>query len=114
MNIILQWIDMIWLVLIPLVAHPHQRKIAVATFLACALMMRMQVELMNSTGFDTGFLPFMKSTAMERGMVVYNFFYMLYTLFAFHLPRSKPAVFMGASITIFFIAFTSSMFIMVL
>ena len=114
MDIILQWIDFIWLPIIAAVVHKEQRVLAIGAFFSCALMMRLQIELINSTGFSTGFLPFMTSTAQQRGLAVYSIFYMLYTLLALYSPRAKKPVFLAASITIFFAALVVSMIVMLL
>jgi hypothetical protein len=114
MGFILQWIDLIWLPVMMLVVHKKQRLMAGGLFLACALMMRMQVELINSTGFSAGFLPLLESGAKERGLVVYSVFYMLYIILAIFSSGTKPIVFMAASITIFFAAMVVSMIVMVL
>lgn len=114
MHLILQWIDFIWLpVILAIVAKKH-RPLAVGMFLSCALMMRLQVELIQSTGFSTGFLPFMTSNIYNRALGVYNVFYMIYVLLAMYSPKTKKSIFLGASITIFFAASITSMIVLVL
>ncbi len=114
MSFILQWIDLIWLPVFMVVVHKKQRPLAAGLFLSCALMMRLQIELVQSTGFSTGFLPFMTSSIQTRALSVYNVFYILYVLLAFYSPKVKSIVFMAASITIFFAAMVVSMIVMVL
>lgn len=114
MDFILQWIDFIWLPVIVAVVHKKQRLLAAGMFFSCALMMRLQIELITSTGFETGFLPFMTSGVQSRGLAVYSIFYMIYTLLAFYSPRTKKPVFLAASITIFFAALVVSMIVMLL
>ena len=70
MPFILQWIDLIWLPLMMLVVHKDQRLIAIGFFAACALMMRLEIELMTSTGFITGMLPLMESHIHYRGLIM--------------------------------------------
>ena len=114
MGFILQYIDLIWLPVMMLVVHKKQRLMVAGLFLSCALMMRLQVELMASTGFSTGFLPLMESSSEPRGFAVYNVFYMLYIILAIFSAGTERVVFMAASITIFFAAMVVSMLVMVL
>jgi hypothetical protein len=114
MGFILQYIDLIWLPVMLLVVHKKQRLMVGGLFLACALMMRLQVELIESTGFSSGFLPLLESSAQTRGFMVYSVFYMLYVILAIFSAGTKPIVFMAASITIFFAAMVVSMIVMVL
>lgn len=114
MNIILQWIDFIWLPVILLVVNKQQKAVAAGMFLSCALMMRLQIELIESTGFNTGLLNFLGSNVHNRALAVYNIFYMAYVMLALFSPRVMAAVFLGASITIFFAASITSMIVMVL
>lgn len=113
-SVVLQWIDLIWLPLAVAVVHKDQRWWAAGTIISCLLMMRMQVELIESTGYTHGFLGLIKADVQSRAMMVYTFFYVGYVLLAFYSPRTKGSVFMAASIGIFFMAFFSSTFIMLL
>ena len=114
MNIILLWIDLVWLPLALLIVHKPHRFWVLATLASCMLMMRMQVQLMESIGYEYGFLHLLTSHAADRAMVVYNFFYAVYMLLAFYSPNTQGVVFMAASIGIFFMAFFSSSFVMLL
>ena len=49
--LIYQWIDLFWLVMIPLAAHKGHRLIAAGFVLSCMLMLRLQVEIMESIDY---------------------------------------------------------------
>ncbi len=114
MHFILQWIDFIWLPLMMVVVSKNQRIFAAGFFAACAFMMRMEVELMTSTGFVTGMLPLMQSHVFYRGIVVYSLFYGLYLALCLYSPNARNVILMAASITIFFAASVVSMLVMLL
>jgi hypothetical protein len=103
MNFILQWIDIIWLLLAGLVLHKGQRLPALAAILACMVMMRLMIELMESAGYPRGIIGFVSIPVAVRGMAVYSFFYVAYLLYAYSL-RSTGAIFLATSIAIFFAA----------
>jgi len=114
MTIILQWIDLIWLPVMLLVVDKKQRLMVTGMFISCALMMRMQVELMEWTGFTHGFLHLLEWPVQNRAIATYNIFYALYTLLAIFSPYARGSVFLAASITIFFAAMVVSMLVMCL
>ena len=114
MNNALQWIDFIWLPLALVVVHKDQRLWALGMIGSCLLMMRMQIELIEGTGYTHGFLGLIAADIRTRAMIAYTFFYVVYLLLCFYSPNTKGSVFMAASISIFFMAFFSSTVIMLL
>lgn len=114
MNFILQWIDLIWVPIGLLAVHKHQRAMAAGLFIGCMVMMRLQVELMHSTGFPNGFTPFLQADAHIRGLIVYTVFYVVYIVLAIYSPKTEGAVFLAASLSIFFGALFTSMIAMVI
>ena len=111
---IYDYIDIIWLPVIVFVVHKHQRWLAFAFVLTCLLTFRAQVELMEMTGYDTGFLPFMQSHIQPRGLIVYSVIFCLYTALAYFSPRSQKIIFFAASLTIYIFSFCVSMLLMAL
>lgn len=114
MDFILQWIDLIWLPIGVLAVHKPQRVITGCLFVGCMLMMRLQVELMNSTGFTTGFTPLMTSGVLARGLAVYSLFYAVFIGLAIYSPKTETPIFMAAAISIFFSALFVSMIVMII
>jgi hypothetical protein len=111
---ILQWIDVIWLPLAWFVVHKEQRLWAVGCILSCMVMMRMLSELMISIGYPRGLIGLWSMPVHDRGLLVYSFFYFVYLVLAYYSPYSKGALFMAASITIFFAASFTYALVMVL
>lgn len=113
-QLIYQWIDLIWL---PIgwfsVARQHRLKVIIFV-LACAITMRTQIELVQSTGFNSGFLPLMDSPLYTRGLIIYSVMIALFLLLAHYSPRTRNIVFFTASLSIYIFAFCVSMVIMLL
>jgi hypothetical protein len=107
-------IDLVWFPLALLAAHRHQRVIVILFLAACMLMMRLLIELIESTGYTHGFLGLLHAPLLTRGLAVYSVFYALYLLIAFLSPGSFKVVLMAASITIFFAASVSAVLVMLL
>ena len=114
MDLILQWIDLIWLPITLAVVHKYQRAFAAGYILSCVFMLRLQTELLMSTGFKDGFTGLIDMTAFDRGLITYSLFHIVYIIMAIYSPSSQRAVFLSASITIFFAALFVSMGIMVI
>lgn len=108
------YIDAAWIPLALLVVHRHQRLFVLGFFLACMLMMRLLVELVESTGYPRGIVGLLDAPLFLRGLCVYSVFYALYLLVVHFSPGSFKAVLMAASITIFFAATICAAIVMVL
>lgn len=113
-NIIYQWIDLFWLVMVLVAVHKQHRLLAAGYVLSCVFMLRLQVEIMGSIHYSTGILRVMDSDVFDRGLIVYSVFYLLYFLMAHYSPGSRQVIFMAASLSIFFFALSVSTFVMVL
>ena len=108
------WIDLIWIPVGLFMVEKHQRVWLSAFFIANMVMMRLLAELIGSTGFKTGMLPFMTSHAFDRALVVYSIYYALFLVIAHYSPNSDKHVFLAASISVFFIAAVTAVIVMVL
>ena len=114
MPLILQWIDLIWLPLAWLVIPKKLRWWGLATLVSCMVMMRLMTELMQSIGYPHGIIGLISMSVEMRGLLVHNFFYMVYVLLAFFSPNAYRSVFMAASITVFFASWLCFAAVMVL
>lgn len=114
MGLIHDWADIIWIPIAVVSVHKGQRIKAAAFVLFCMLTMRLQVELIRDTGFDTGYLNFMHSDIFNRAQIVYSVFIVLFLILSHYSPNTRGAIYMAASISIYFMAFFSSMLIMLL
>lgn len=114
MDVLYQWLDLLWLPIVLFIVTKEQRLWAVGFLFSCMLMMRLQVEVMHEIGYTKGFTNLLTSTAFDRGLVVYSIFYVAYLILAHYSPNTKGPMFIAGSISIFFMAFFSSTFIMLL
>lgn len=111
---IMNYIDLIWLPIGYLAVHKEQRLVTIAFFISCFIMMRLQIEMMVSLGFETGFLPFITWHVQNTALVIYMLFYVAFLAMAHWSPPSDKHIFFAASISIFFAALFTSMIIMML
>ncbi|MAH05534.1 MAG: hypothetical protein VYC19_10860 [Pseudomonadota bacterium] len=114
MGLIHDWADVIWIPIAAVSVHKGQRIKAVVFVLFCMATMRLQDELIRDTGYETGYLNFMHSDIFNRAQISYSVFIVLYLILSHYSPNTKGAVYMAASISIYFMAFFTSMFIMLL
>jgi hypothetical protein len=114
MNFIFQYLDVLWLFVALLVVKRHQRVWALGFFVFCMVMMRMQIELMESTGFSRGFIGLLEYDARTRGLAVYSLAYVIYLVLVLFSPYARGTLLMAASISVFFAALFTSMIVMCL
>ena len=114
MNFVIQWIDVIWLPIAWFVVHKHQRSWTMGLIVSCMVMMRLQIELMVSIGYENGLVGFFDAHVSHRALTVYSLFYMLFIGLAAYSPNTRQVIVMGAAISVFFAAFFISTLIMVL
>lgn len=113
-DLIYQWIDFIWLPIGFMVVRKDQRLMTVAFIFTCLLTLRTQVELIESTGYSTGFLGIMDSPLLGRGMVVYGLVITLFLVLAYYSPRTRGVIFFAATLSMYILAFCLSLLIMTL
>lgn len=110
----LEWIDFAW-VPVALFALRGSQKWQGALFVAAGgLMLRLQAEMMETLGYPTGFLPFLASDVLYRGMIVYSALYVVYFALAFWSPGSRHSVFLAFTLSFFFFCLFVSSLAMVL
>lgn len=106
------WLDAVWLVIAPLVVHRGQKLKAFAFVALCMTVMRLQIGIVESTGFKTGFTGLWKASLYHRGLITYSMFFTIYLLLSYFSPYTKGVIYLAASITIFFMAFVASSLVM--
>lgn len=114
MDFVYQWIDVAWLPLALLMVHKPHRWLTLGFMLSSMLMMRLLVELMESTGYAYGFMPVLMSHVRTRALIVYSVFYVFFMIIAYYSPGSSKIVFLAASISIFIMTGVVATLIMVL
>ncbi len=112
MGFILNWIDLIWLPVGVFAVHKQHKAWAAGYFISCMIMLRLQTELIQSTGFKDGFTGLIEMDVFTRGQLTYTFFYILYIGLAIYSPGTRGTIFMAATISLFFAAMLTSMVIM--
>lgn len=109
-----QWIDALWIPVLLLSTHGMNRLLAAGFVCAGMLMMRLQVELMESIGYPNGILQLLKIPLFERGLIIYSVFYLLYAIMAHYSPGATKVIVLASSITMLFSALLVSSIAMVL
>lgn len=108
------WIDLLWIPVGWLAVERGKRLLTTGFVLSCVLLLRLQVELMQSIGAPYGFFGFMKSSIFERGLTCYGVFIGLFLLLAHFSKGGDKNVHIAASITILIMGFCVSALVMVL
>jgi len=106
------WLDLLWLPVAALIVHKGQKLKALFFVGLCIACLRLQMEIMASTGYNFGFTGFMHMSSFHRGLIVYSFFIAGYLLLSYFSPYTRGPIYLAASLSIFFMAFVTSSFIM--
>jgi len=108
------YIDLMWIALVPLLVKKRLWIKTILFILACIIVLRFQVELMEVIGFADGLLNFIHYPLLDRGMITYGVFIALFLILT-HFSQDEDAyVFMAAAISVFFGAFIVSSIVLVL
>lgn len=102
------------MLLAPVIVHQGQRVKALAFVVTCMITLRLQVGIVKSTGFDKGFTGFLDWDLMVRGFAVYGFFTALYLILSYLSPFTRGPIYLAASLTVFFMAFTVSSIVLII
>ena len=113
-SIIFNHIDMVWVPVALLALHRGQKLWGALFVAACAFVMRLQIELMQSIGYGRGFFHLMEAPLYIRGLITYAAFIAFFLILAYFSPKSDKFVLIAAAITIFVVAFCVSSVVMVL
>ena len=108
------YLDFLWLPVGWFAVHKGQRWKTVAFIAACLMTLRTQVELMDRTGHDAGFLPFLQGPSLQRGMITYAFIIGAFLILAYLSPKTQGIIFFSAALSVYVMAFCMSMVIMIL
>lgn len=108
-----EWLDLLWLPVAALIVHQGQKLKALFFVIICIASLRLQMETMQSTGYSFGFTGWMQMSSFHRGLIVYAAFIAIYLLLSYFSPYTKGPIYLAASLSIFFMAFVTSSFIMI-
>lgn len=109
-----QWIDLVW-VPIALLTMERGKKIFTCLFvLSCALLLRLQVELLQQMRYPRGIIGFMEADVFTRGLITYGAAIAAFLVLAYYSKGGDKNVHIAASITILIGVFCVSSLVMVL
>jgi len=114
MDFVFQWIDLAWLLVVPLALGRAHWLTGSGYVVSCALMLRLQTELLDSIGYSRGFLPLLESDIFTRGIITYGVVIFVYMIWGHFLRRASVVIFLAHSIAFFFIAMIASLVVMIL
>ena len=108
------WGDAVWLPVVLIVMHKAQKLMAAIFVAFSMLMLRMQNELLEEIEFPNGLTGLIEMSSLHRGMIVFAIGTFIYCLLSYISPRTKGAIYMAASLTIFFTTSLISICVMVI
>lgn len=108
------WILLFWIPVGALIVHRGQRWKVGLFALLLAFVLRLQVDVMQSFGFAKGFTGFVDIGAAQRGVVIHSVFIALFILISYLSPQTKGPIYLAASLSLFFMSFFLSCFIMMI
>jgi hypothetical protein len=109
---IYQWIDLFWIPVACLACRKGHRLMGAAFTGICAFSLRMQVELMDTTGHPYGWFGAIPFDAYQRGLFIYGCVIALFLALAHYAPGTLQSVFLAAMLSVYLLAFAASMIVM--
>lgn len=107
------WLLLIWIPVAVVIVHKGQRLKIGAFIIVISILLRLQVELVQSTGFAKGFTGLIDMSLEKRGLIVHSIFIALFLLLSYLSPNTKGAIYLAASLSLFFMSFfLSSIFML--
>lgn len=113
-NFMTDWLDLLWFPIAAFAVHKGQKLKALFFVAICVASLRLQMEIMASTGYNYGFTGWFQMSSFNRGLIVYSIFIAGYLLLSYLSPYTKGPIYLAASLSIFFMAFVASSFMMIL
>ena len=108
-----EWADLTWLPLALLIVHKGQKIKACAFIIVCMIVMRLQIQTFQMMGLSKGVTGFFDWPLMHRGYAVYGVFILLFLILSYFSPYTRGPIYLAASLSIFFMAFTVSSIVLV-
>ena len=111
-NLTGQWMLLLWILPACVLAHKGQRLKISLFIVLLAVVLQLQVEVIQSTGFDKGFTGWVDISIFKRGLVVHSIFIALFTLLSYISPRTRSIIYLAAALSLFFMSFFVSSLVM--
>jgi hypothetical protein len=109
-----EWLDAAWSPIALILVHKGQRLKACAFIAVCMMVMRLQIQIFDQMGFAKGITGFIDWPLIFRGYGVYGVFILLFIILSYFSPFTRGAIYLAASLSIFFMAFTVSSIVLIL
>ena len=109
-----EWLDAAWFPIALILVHKGQRIKACAFIGVCMMVMRLQIQIFDQMGFAKGITGFIDWPLIFRGYAVYGVFILLFIILSYFSPFTRGAIYLAASLSIFFMAFTVSSIVLIL
>lgn len=108
------WVLLGWIVPAMIIVHKGQHLKALLFIIVLSVVLRLQVEVMQSMGFTRGFTGFIEWGIERRGLITHSIFIALFLLLSYLSPNTKGPIYLAASLSLFFMSFfLSSLFMIV-
>lgn len=111
---IIDWIDFLWIPVAVFVVKGTNKMFALMFVMLCIIFLRLQVELIDSTGFSTGLTGKIDTPPYIRGLITYSVCIALFLMLSCFSNRTHSYVYIAATISIFVFVFVLSLVIMAL
>ena len=108
------WLDATWIPIALILVHKGQRLKACAFVIICMMVMRLQIQIFDQMGFAKGITGLIDWPLIIRGYAVYGVFISLFIILSYFSPFTRGAIYLAASLSIFFMAFTVSSIVLIL
>lgn len=112
-QIIVHWIDFIWLPMTFFYMDKDHRPYALGFVLACIFGLRLEEELLQSMGYSAGITGWISFPSYFRGLITYSVAIALFLTLSYFSKKTHNVVYMAACISIFIAVFIISLLIMV-
>lgn len=114
-TLIKAWPDLIWVLPALILLKGWGSKIFSSLYvLACAFLLRLQVDLLTQIGFPHGLIGLLSAPPLLRGQITYGLFIAVFLLLIFLSPGVNKHIVMALSISFIILAFCLSSVVMVL
>lgn len=108
------WLDILWFPMALFLVHKGQRIKACAFIGVCMLVLRLQIQTFEMFGAPKGVTGLFDWPLIMRGYIVYGIFILLFLILSYLSPYTRGPIYLAASLSIFFVAFTVSSIVLIL
>lgn len=107
------WLDALWIPVALLIVHKSQKIKAAAFVVLCMTVLRLQIEIIEGFKLERSITGLFDYPLIFKGYVAYGLFFALYLLLSYLSPYTRGAIYLAATLSIFFMAFTVSTVVLI-